>query len=100
MPAREVNLTDHFERFIEARVASGRFSNASEVVGEALRLLEHREAEDKANIEWLRVAVKQGLDEIDHGQGIEFDSIEELGTFVDQIGEEAEAAFTAVLNRA
>ena len=43
MPTRNVNLTDHFDNFIQARIKSGRFSNASEVVREGLRLLEQRE---------------------------------------------------------
>jgi len=51
MPTRNVNLTEHFDRFIEAGVESGRFSNASEVVREGLRLLEQREKEDRAKIE-------------------------------------------------
>ena len=43
MPTGNVNLTEHFDRFIEAGITSGRFSNASEVVREGLRLLEQRE---------------------------------------------------------
>ena len=93
MPTRNVNLTDHFDQFIEARVTSGRFSNASEVVREGLRLLEQREQENKAKLKWLRTAVKQGLDEIERGEGTEFDSIEDLGSFIDQVGEKAEAEF-------
>ena len=46
MPTRNVNLTEHLDTFIETGVASGRFSNASEVVREGLRLLEHRDLED------------------------------------------------------
>jgi len=30
MPTRNVNLTEHFDRFIESGIASGRFGNASE----------------------------------------------------------------------
>ncbi len=45
MPTRNVNLTEHLDRFVDARVSSGRFSNASEVVREGLRLLEQRERE-------------------------------------------------------
>jgi len=33
----------HFERFIEKQLASGRYSSASEVVRESLRLMEERE---------------------------------------------------------
>ena len=58
MPTRNVNLTDHFDRFIEDGIASGRFSNASEIVREGLRLLEQREQEDQAKLKWLRAAVK------------------------------------------
>ena len=54
MPTRNVNLTEHFDRFIETGITSGRFSNASEVVREGLRLLEQHEQEDRAKVEWLR----------------------------------------------
>ena len=59
MPTRNVNLTEHFDRFVEAGITSGRFSNASEVVREGLRLLEQREQEDKAKLEWLRATAKE-----------------------------------------
>jgi len=51
MPTRNVNLTEHFDRFIEAGIASGRFSSPSEVVRDGLLLLEQREREDQAKIE-------------------------------------------------
>jgi antitoxin ParD1/3/4 len=54
MPTRNVSLTEHFDRFVESGVTSGRFSGASEAVGEGLRLLEQREQEDEGKIEWLR----------------------------------------------
>lgn len=38
-----VSLNEHFERFVEEAVASGRFKSSSEVVREGLRLLEERE---------------------------------------------------------
>jgi antitoxin ParD1/3/4 len=40
---RSFALGDHFETFIEAQVQGGRYNNASEVVRDALRLLEDRE---------------------------------------------------------
>jgi putative addiction module CopG family antidote len=42
---RNVSLTPHLEAFISARVASGRYRSASELVGAALRLLEEEEDE-------------------------------------------------------
>jgi len=41
-----VSLTPELERFIAARVASGRYQTASEVVRAALRLLEQSEARE------------------------------------------------------
>ena len=40
-----IALTPHFERFVQAKVVSGRYRSASEVVGERLRLLEERDLE-------------------------------------------------------
>lgn len=91
MPTRNINLTDHLDRFIEAEVGSGRYGNASEVVREGLRLIEHRKQEDRAKLKWLRGAVKEGLDEIDRGEGLEFRSIGELERHIDRLGKEAAA---------
>ena len=38
-----VSITSHFSKFIREKVKSGRYSNASEVVREALRKLEQEE---------------------------------------------------------
>ena len=99
MPTRNVNLTEHFDRFIEAGVTSGRFSNASEVVREGLRLLEQREQEDKAKLEWLRAAAKEGFDQLDRGEGIEFESMDDFDAYIDQIGEEVSVEIAAERKR-
>ena len=91
MPTRNVNLTEHFDRFIESGVTSGRFSNASEVVREGLRLLEQREQEDKAKLEWLRAAAKEGFDAADRGDYVAVNSEEELDALIDNIHEEVSA---------
>ena len=85
MPTRNVNLTEHFDRFIETGVSSGRFSNASEVVREGLRLLEPREQEHKAKLEWLRAAAEEGFDQLDSGEGIEFESMDDLDFYIARI---------------
>jgi antitoxin ParD1/3/4 len=92
MPTRNVNLTEHFDRFIESGVASGRFSNASEVVREGLRLLEEREAENRAKLEWLRGAAKEGFDAIERGEYASLRSDREIRDFIHEIGEEASAS--------
>ena len=85
MPTRNLDLSEHFERFIEAGVTSGRFSNASEVVREGLELLEQRESERAAKLEWLRAAAKEGFDEFDRGEYVELNSEAEIADFLKEI---------------
>ena len=100
MPTRNINLTDHFDRFIEAEIKSGRYLNASEVVRDGLRLMERRKREERAKLTWLRSAVREGLDQIDSGQGLEFHSIVELEQHVDQLRNEASSEVAAQSKRA
>ena len=46
----------------------------------------------RTKLTWLRGVVKEGLDQIDRGQGMEFRSIHELERHIDQLEEEAPAA--------
>ncbi|MGH6905273.1 MAG: type II toxin-antitoxin system ParD family antitoxin [Geminicoccaceae bacterium] len=48
------------ERFIEEKVKSGRFGNASEVVRAGLRLLEDRERRRELELEKLRRSIDEG----------------------------------------
>lgn len=91
MPTRNINLTEHFDRFIAKRVKSGRFGNASEVVREGLRLLEQREAEEKARLKWLKEAIQEGIDAADRGDYAELRSREEMEAFLDEIHREVVA---------
>jgi antitoxin ParD1/3/4 len=100
MPTRNVNLTEHFDRFIETGITSGRFNNASEVVREGLRLLEQREREDKAKIEWLRAAAKAGFDAADRGDYVTLRSGQEIDDFVDQVRREVSEKLVAEKVRA
>jgi antitoxin ParD1/3/4 len=70
MPTRNINLTEHYDAFVAHQVSSGRYGNASEIVREALRLLEAHEQERVIKLRALRRAAKQGFDEIDQGKGI------------------------------
>jgi antitoxin ParD1/3/4 len=68
-----VSLTPELERLVSRRVASGRYGSASEVVREALRLLEERERFRQARLEQLRRDVSAGLRALDRGEHILFD---------------------------
>jgi antitoxin ParD1/3/4 len=100
MPTRNINLTEHLDRLIEAEVGSGRYGNASEVVREGLRLIERRKHEERARLKWLRGAVREGLDQIDRGEGMELDSVDELDRQIDRLGTEASAELACKGKRA
>ena len=80
MPTRNISLSDQFDGFIAASIEEGRYGNASEVVREGLRLLQQREAEDKAKIEWLRGAVQEGVEAMERGEYVTLHSSEEISS--------------------
>lgn len=49
-----VSLTPELEKFIESKVESGRYTSASEVVREALRLLEKKDQHEAERAEALK----------------------------------------------
>ena len=67
---RSYALGDHFERFIDAQVKSGRFNNASEVVRAGLRLLEDREKPPALTLDDLRILIREGINS-GHGKPAE-----------------------------
>jgi len=74
MASTSLSLGPHWEAFIRAEVASGRFGTASEVVRAGLR-----ELEDKAKrLEALQNHVRQGLSEADRGAFVEDYDIEAI----------------------
>jgi antitoxin ParD1/3/4 len=87
MPTRNVVLTKHQEKIIETLVGSGRYQNASEVLREGLRLVEQREAEDAAKLEVLREAAKVGFGAFDRGEFREFDSIDDLKAYLNDLSD-------------
>jgi antitoxin ParD1/3/4 len=62
-----VSLTPQLEAMIRAKVESGMYNNASEVVREALRIMEREERNRQ-----LREALQLGFDQIDRGETIKF----------------------------
>ena len=54
-------LGNHFEQFIEEQIASGRYSSASEVLRNALRLMEAEELKKKELNKALAIGEKSGM---------------------------------------
>ena len=64
-------LGKHFESFVQAQLASGRYNNASEVLRDALRLMEERERKMAA----LDAAIERGMADIDAGRVRDLDEV-------------------------
>lgn len=89
MPTRNIKLTDHLDAFIEGRVASGRYENASEVVRGGLRLLEQRDTEDALKLERLREAVRVAEDALQRGESEDIE-LGDLGSYLAGLGATAQ----------
>jgi len=57
-----VNLTPQLEELVRSKVASGLYTSASEVVREALRLMDEQDKLRVAKLQQLRSDVRHGLD--------------------------------------
>jgi antitoxin ParD1/3/4 len=77
-----VSLTPELDAFVADRVASGRFLTASEVVSEALRLLEAREQMREAALADLRREIAIGLEQAKRGDVFDGEAVfDELESF-------------------
>lgn len=81
-----VSLTPELESRIKAKVESGLYNNASEVIREALRFMEtHEDWIHEVKLARLREQLKIGIDQLDQGDGISIDSKAALDALFDDI---------------
>lgn len=74
-----VSLTPELESRIKAKVESGLYNNASEVIREALRFMDsHEEWIQEIKLAHLREQLMAGANELDQGLGIPVQSKAEL----------------------
>lgn len=57
-----INLTPQLEQLVREKVSSGRYTSASEVVREALRLMEEQDRLRIAKLDQLRRDIREGLE--------------------------------------
>ena len=77
-----VDIPPELEQFVRHALDEGTFGSESEMVGEALRLLQQRQRQ----LDELRQEVKPALEQLDRGEGIELDD-QSLGGFFDAVKE-------------
>jgi antitoxin ParD1/3/4 len=66
-----VHLTPELEALIQKKVESGRYNSASEVMREALRLMEQRDELLDLRKEEIRRKIDEGLESLSRGDGID-----------------------------
>ncbi len=80
-----VSLTRRLESFVRAKVRAGRYNNASEVVREALRLMQDREKEQVLILARLRAALAAGDADLAAGRAMELADDRALARFIDDL---------------
>jgi antitoxin ParD1/3/4 len=79
------SLGSHFEAFIQGQLSSGRYNNASEVLRDALRLMEERER----RLASLDASIARGLADIAAGRVHDADAVfEELEARYAEMGQQ------------
>lgn len=85
-----ISLTPKLESVVKAKVDSGLYNNASEVVREALRFVDmHEDWIAEVKLANLRQQIQLGLQQLDEGQGLEIDSRQALSHLFDAIKADA-----------
>lgn len=80
-----ISLTPELDKFLQSRVKSGRYQTTSEVVREALRLLERHERERDEAFEQLKMKLQRGASEAERGELLDGDEIfDELRAMIEE----------------
>lgn len=79
-----VSLTPQLEKLVRKKVASGLYNSASEVVREALRLLDEKDRLRALRLKQLKGQAALGLDQLDQGRFDEYDETS-LGDFFEDV---------------
>ncbi|NET52531.1 MAG: type II toxin-antitoxin system ParD family antitoxin [Merismopedia sp. SIO2A8] len=70
-----ITLRPEQEKLIKAKVDSGQYTTADEVIAEALQLLEQRDRQYQKWLEETRQKVSVGLAQLDRGEGIDVQTV-------------------------
>jgi antitoxin ParD1/3/4 len=65
-----VSLTPELEKFVSTKVESGRYNSASEVVREALRLLEEHDQVRAGQLAGINLELGRRINSIDRGETV------------------------------
>lgn len=87
-----VSLTPELENLVNEKVSSGLYNSASEVVREALRLLQEQDELKRIRLDEFRKEIKAGADELRQGRFKSYETADELIDDIEKRGKERLAA--------
>jgi len=70
-----ISLTPELEQLVKDKVSSGKYHSVSEVMGEALRLLEERDRIREQRLAELKAKIQVGIEELERGEGIDGEEV-------------------------
>ncbi len=80
-----VSITPELDAFLESRVKSGRYHTTSEVVREALRLMERHEREREESFRDLKAKLERGVAQEARGELLDGEAVfEELREMIEE----------------
>ena len=80
-----ISITPDLDAFLQSRVKSGRYQTTSEVVREALRLLERHEQDREAALYQLKTKLERGAGQAERGELVNGDEVfDELREMIEE----------------
>ena len=80
-----VSLTPELAAFLQGRIATGRYQTASEVVREALRMLERHEIDHEHAVQELKMKLNHGAAQAERGELLDGENVfEELRELIEE----------------
>jgi antitoxin ParD1/3/4 len=80
-----ISITPELDAFLQNRVKSGRYQTTSEVVREALRLLERQEKDREQTLRRLKGKLKRGAAQAERGELLDGDKVfDELREMIEE----------------
>ncbi len=70
-----ISLTPELEQLVKDKVNSGRYHSVSEVMGEALRLLDERDRHQEQRLAELKAKIQEGLEASERGEVVDGEEV-------------------------
>ncbi|MEH1920549.1 MULTISPECIES: type II toxin-antitoxin system ParD family antitoxin [unclassified Nostoc] len=70
-----ISLTPELEQLVKDKVSSGRYHSVSEVMGEALRLLDERDRVQEKRLAELKAKIQEGIEASERGEVVDGEEV-------------------------